>query len=419
MIDDKSKKNVKSGKDRQKKGEGGLNHLSNGNYEGTYHVKKKNGDCIRKSFTRSTRSEVTYIKRKLQSLEPLDNDVLGIKISKTTNEITLIRETSLLEEDFNLSKNMLVNDYVDYWLWNHRRKGVKRRMIVGSTLEDYVQKCKYIKNKLGTITKNGKEYEVKVRDLTFTFIEKKMLELYDEVDEYTAIQVRNHLYNMMKFAKKDKIIENNPLQDEEIRFPESKKKKEKKYIKATDEDKVVKHCLTKWYIDVLAQFYTGSRCSEVRGLRWDDLIELEDKEKQYALRFDENFLSVKEFEFVDGKIKSLGRKRQYTELKTATSYRAIPIPNEFVKILLMHKDCQKALAKRLNKSFGETDPMFTTSTYNQLGRNDTNDRLKEIVKDLKIEDWKEITSHCLRHGFCYAGLLNDVPLEYMQILLRT
>ena len=29
----------------------------------------------------------------------------------------------------------------------------------------------------------------------------------------------------------------------------------------------------------------------------------------------------------------------------------------------------------------------------------------------------EITSHCLRHGFCYAGLLNDVPLEYMQLLL--
>ena len=76
------------------------------------------------------------------------------------------------------------------------------------------------------------------------------------------------------------------------------------------------------------------------------------------------------------------------------------------------------LAKRLGIEFKETDPMFTTSTYKQLGRNDTNDRLKQVTKELQIDHWEEITSHCLRHGFCYMGLLNDVPLEYMSILLR-
>ena len=40
------------------------------------------------------------------------------------------------------------------------------------------------------------------------------------------------------------------------------------------------------------------------------------------------------------------------------------------------------------------------------------------MEELKINNWEEITSHCLRHGFCYMGLLNDVPLEYMSILLR-
>lgn len=88
-----------------------------------------------------------------------------------------------------------------------------------------------------------------------------------------------------------------------------------------------------------------------------------------------------------------------------------------MKLLMIHKDLQKNLAKRLDIEFKETDPVFTTSTYNQLGRNDTNDRVKKVVKDLQIANWEDITSHCLRHGFCYAGLLNDVPLEYMQILL--
>ena len=417
MKNDSTKK-VKSGKDRQKKGNGGLNHLPNGNYEGTLYVKKQNGDTIHKSFTRSTVSEINYIKKMVLRLEPLDNDVLGIKINKATNEITLIRETSLLEENSYLSKDMLVDDYIDFWLWNHRRKGVKRAKIVDHTLEDYVQKCKHLKNKLGTLVKGNKEYKLKVRDLTFSFIEKKMLELYDEVSENTATQVKNHLYNMMKFAKKDGVIDTNPLQDEEIRFPESKKKKEKKYIKAVDEDKVVQYCLNKWFLDVLTQFYTGSRVSEIRGLRWNDLVELEDKEiADYGIRFDENFMSVKQFEYVDGKIKSLGRKRQYTELKSEASYRVIPIPNEYVPILMLHKYLQKKLAERLGKQFKESDPMFTTSTYNQLGKDDTNDRLKQVVKDLEIDDWDEITSHCLRHGFCYSGLLNDVPLEYMQILL--
>lgn len=47
------------------------------------------------------------------------------------------------------------------------------------------------------------------------------------------------------------------------------------------------------------------------------------------------------------------------------------------------------LAKRLGIEFKETDPMFTTSTYKQLGRNDTNDRLKQVIKELQIDNWEE------------------------------
>lgn len=405
------KQGVKSGKDRQKKGFGGLNHLKNGNYEGTLNVKKENGDSIFKSFTRTTINEINHIKYKLKALEPLDNEVLDIKINKNSNEITLIKAGALNTNGCVVDRDITVEDYVDYWLWNHRRKGVKNK-IVGSTLEDYVQKGNHIKNKLGTINKNGKEYKIKVRELTFKFIEQQMLALYDEFAESTVLQVRNHVYNMMRFAKKDGIIKENPLQDEVIKFPKTKKKSKRKHIDPQDEDNVVKCCLSKWFIDVLTQFYTGSRVSEIRGLRWNDLLV-----EECAVNFDENFLSVKEFKWEDGKIKSLGRKRQYTELKTEASYRPVPIPKEFLKILLIHKQVQQALAKKLGIEFKETDPMFTTSTYKQLGRNDTNDRLKQVVEELKIENWEEITSHCLRHGFCYMGLLNDVPLDYMSILL--
>ena len=409
------KNRKKESKNRRAKGDGGLRQLDNGNWEGIEKIRKKSGKILPKSVTRKNKQEVLLIKKQLKALEPLDDDVVKINVDKLTNEITLIRK-SVLESSKkkHIDNQITVNDYVDYWLWNYRRKGQKGKMVKDTTFEDYVQKCQHIKNKLGNITdEKGNIIEVKVIDLTFEFMEKAMLDLHSEVKETTAIQVRNHLYNMMKFAKKDGVITINPFQDEEINFPDSGEKIEKKVIKEDDIDKVIQYCLRLWYIDVVTQLMTGGRVSEIRGLTWVDILE-----KECEVKFSHNYNSVKQFIFDENNhIVSQGRKRRYSSLKSSSSYRNIKVPQEFMKILMIHKALQKNLAQRLGKIFKETDPVFTTSTYTPLGRNDTNDRVKKVVKDLQIENWEEITSHCLRHGFCYAGLLNDVPLEYMQILL--
>lgn len=400
-------------KSRRENGEGGLRPLSTGNWEGVERIPKKSGGILIKSVTRKDKKEVLTIKSQLRALAPLDDDVCKIEINKFTNEITLIR-TKQLRGKQHIDKNITVNEYVDYWLWNHRRKGMKGKQIVGKTLEDYVQKAMHIKKRLGTVTNEQNELvDVKVSELTFERIETALLELFDDVCEYTAVQVKNHIYNMMRCAyKKDKIISENPLEDEEINFPKSKEKKEKKVIKQKYEKEVIEYCLKHWYLDVLMQFFTGARVSEIRGLTWDN-VNIEEE----TVKFNKEYNSVKEFIYENNEIISLGRKNQYIELKTPSSYRTIKLPTEFIKVLKIHKFLQQKLAEKLHIKFSEKDPIFTTATYTQIGRNDTNDRVKKMVKDLQIEDWEEITSHCLRHGFCYAGLLNDVPLEYMQLLL--
>lgn len=88
-----------------------------------------------------------------------------------------------------------------------------------------------------------------------------------------------------------------------------------------------------------------------------------------------------------------------------------------MKILKIHKFLQQQFAERKKVEFKETDPVFTGRWYKQLGKNTTNDRVKRIMKDLEIKDWNEITSHCLRKSFCCAGILNDVPVEYMAKLM--
>lgn len=167
------------------------------------------------------------------------------------------------------------------------------------------------------------------------------------------------------------------------------------------------------YLDVLTQLLTGARVSEIRGLVWENIIE-----EKCQIKFANNYISVKEYSLdEEGHIISKGRKSRYTTLKSSSSERIIEVSKELMEILKIHKKLQMYLAQRLNKDFKESDPVFTTSKYNQIGRNYTNDRVKKVVKDLEIPNWKEISSHCLRHSFCYAGILNDVPINYMSKLM--
>ena len=401
-------------KTRQKRGTGGLVQ-KNGKFEGRYRLYRKNGTYIDKSFTRKTENEINDIKARLRLIGTLEDDIESVNIDKRTNEISLVRKTmTISNKKVHITQNIALNDYIDFWLWNYRKKGEKGKMVKDSTFEDYVQKADYIKKRLGTRTlKNKKQVPVRVVDLNFETMETAMLELYNDTCYTTALQVRNHLYNLMKYAKKDKIIEENPFEENRINFPDHEPKKERTIIKEQDIGKVIQYALKLWYIDVLTQLMTGARVSEIRGLIWEDINE-EEKE----ISFSHNYSSVKQFVLdKNNHIISKGRKRRYSSLKSSSSYRTIKIDEGFMKILKIHKEMQKQLAKSLNKEFKETDPVFTTKTYNALGRSDTNDRVKKIVKNLEIENWQEITSHCLRHSFCYAGLLNDVPLEYMQILL--
>lgn len=405
----------KSGK-RQIRGEGLLRE-KNGKWEGDYTVYKEDGSAITKSFTRPTITEINDIKAELRVLGIVPNEVIDIKIDRRTDKITLVKTPPQNSSGkIKLNKDTTVNDYVDYWLWNYRRKGQKGKRIKDSTMEDYVEKSKYIKKKMGTVILNdGKVHELKVRDLTFEFMEEKMLELFDETCKYTAIQIRNHLYNLVKHAKKDKLIDENPFEDEEINFPDTKEPKERQIIKDNDIAKVMKYCLELWYIDVLTQLLTGSRVSEVRGLRWVDI-----NEEEYQIKFSNNYITAKQYKIDEnGHIVSEGRKSKYTTLKSKSSERIIEAPKELMEILKIHKTLQINLAQRLNIEFKETDPVFTTSTYNQIGRNFTNARVKKVVKELNINNWQEISSHCLRHSFCYAGIFNDVPINYMSKLMRS
>lgn len=136
------------------------------------------------------------------------------------------------------------------------------------------------------------------------------------------------------------------------------------------------------------------------------------------IHFSNNYITTDEFELDEnGHIKKEGTTSDYSTLKSSSSCRTIKLDEETMEILKKHKDNQKEFAKKQNVVFSEKDPVFTGRWYKQLGKNTTNDRVKRVMEDLGIKDWKDITSHCLRKTFCCEGLQNDVPLEYMSRLM--
>lgn len=163
----------------------------------------------------------------------------------------------------------------------------------------------------------------------------------------------------------------------------------------------------------LHNYLLGARISEIRGLCWKDVIE-----EKSEIHFKTNYTTAQQFELNEnGEIVAIGTKSEYTSLKSNSSDRIIGIDEELLKILRFHKVLQQNFAKRSKVRFSEKDPVFTGKKYAPLGKNTTNSRVKKVMKDLQIKDWEELTSHCLRKSFCCAGILNDVPIEYMSKML--
>ena len=401
---------------RRNKGDGALRQLPNGNWEGAEKIYRQNGTCIRKSVTRADKKEVLLIKKRLKALEPLDDDVIIINIDKHTNNIVLKKGeiTPQGKKKEYIDKEITVSEYVDYWLWNHRRNGMKNRKVVDNTFADYVQKCNHIKNRLGIrIDENNNRIPVKLNEVTFEDIETALTELQKDNCITTARQVRNHIINMFKYAtREDKVLAENPLQDKEIHLKETKAKKEKKIVAEQDEIVVIKECIRLKYYHLLVALFTGARASEVAGICWKNI-----NFDNNTIKLKQEFMQVRQYEYVNGKIVSKGRKCEITELKSKSSYRSLGIPKEIMDILKEYKESQKQLASKLGIKFKETDLAFTSCTYRPYDKNDLYEKMSNLMKRTKIKDWQELSTHCLRHTYCSTGVRNKVPLADMKALL--
>lgn len=288
------------------------------------------------------------------------------------------------------------------FLFVHRRQGVKGKVVEDTTFSGYVDKCKIIERYLG---------EEKIADLTLEDLINFVKQIQtDGYSESTVKQTRDLITSFMRFAKKDKVTEVNVLADEKITISESKKAKEKYILEKNDYEKFINYCKGNEYADLIFMLCTGVRISELAGILWEDI-----KWDKMVVDINKEYTRIKKVELEDGKRKTKA-VCDFKELKSKDSYRIIGIEC-MMDILKNHKEKQKELAKKNNREFTEKDFVFTTNKYNAVKHDGIWDKVKKVMIETKVKNYKDISTHNLRHSFCTNGLSDGVKLEEMKKLM--
>ena len=166
----------------------------------------------------------------------------------------------------------------------------------------------------------------------------------------------------------------------------------------------------RWVSVITILLGTGMRISELRGLQWDRHIDLENNDiyVEYQLQYRQ---------WGDGRCYD-----KYTDLKTTSSERHIPMDEKVREAFLTERERQEKGIKKNIVIDGHTGWAFTNRYGNILSASSVNDAIQRIITDYnKMEQARvdeinktiskkadrvkprflpHVTNHLLRHSFC-------------------
>lgn len=179
--------------------------------------------------------------------------------------------------------------------------------------------------------------------------------------------------------------------------PPSIKKEEMKIWSLNEIHKFLNECKNERnYITFLLAIYTGMRRGEILGLKWSDID------------FDKKVIHVnRSLNYVPNMGYIL------TTLKTKNSKRQIPISDNVVKELLIHKAKQEEWKKRLGKAYEDNDLVICT----EMGTmQDPRNILRVMRRLCKSSGVTAIRFHDIRHT--HASILISSGVDIVKVSAR-
>ena len=243
-----------------------------------------------------------------------------------------------------------------------------------------------------------KHNKIYLKDLTIDFI-GELLKTVNGANAKRKVHITLDL--IFQYAMKKKIVNDNPMKyiDRPAQPKKDEQKKKNDYIKSDEIDHwldIFEQENTDMSILFETMLLAGLRPEEACGLKWT------------SLNAEEGFLDIsnayKTFIVYDEDMNPIGYERHDDKLKTAKSYRKVPLDPRLSKVLLKHKERQQEIfrtsraLKDKKRKWSESEYMFLGRTYQPY----VSDTLSSAMPKLrqKYNLTKNVTPYGLRYSYC-------------------
>lgn len=283
-----------------------------------------------------------------------------------------------------------VEEWFKIWIKDYKENTVKR-----GTVEAYKDTFKtYIKREIG----KKRLSSVKPED-----IQKIYNDMAEKYKRSTINLVSVVLSGMYKQAVKCGIVNKNPVQMATL--PRDKSIKEIRVLSLEEQRLFLQYARqSEYYALYVVALNTGMRLGELRGLFWKNID------------FEKNVIHVRytmRYHAESGTIVDTP--------KTKTSIRDIPILDEVMRTLCIHRKEQMVRRLLLGEKWKADfdDLVFTSPFGKHVNATAINKDMRSIENSIREagHPFEHIYPHVLRHTFATRGLERGIPPKIMQELL--
>lgn len=303
----------------------------------------------------------------------------------------------MLNIDFNFSEDMVLTDWLTYWLEMYIRPTAKP-----STYESYRGHCeKHIIPALG---------KTKLKNLTSRQIQQFFNEEAKNgngrngggLSPKTMRNMRVVLDVALKQALAEELIHSNPIPLTVIKSARTKKLE----VMTEDMQKTLETFLHEnkdpYHPAILFDLYTGLRRGELCALRWGDY-----DEETGRITIDETVRRLTNYDAKPGDPKTI---MVFNDTKTESSYRELQLPG-FLRDLI---DEQRRKFTSIFHEPKEDDFIFFSSNGNMLDPDNLQHHFQRILKKLGLE---HLRFHAIRHTFATRAIENGIDVSTVSGIL--